>query len=71
MTEQELHEHLDFVDGVQKAQMLVLRLLLREQPLLKTTLRQYAEQLDANPLAEDITQIQLEAMKAHLLGLSK
>jgi hypothetical protein len=71
MTEKELREHLDFVDGVQKAQMLVLRLLLREQPSLKTILRQYADQLDVNPPAEDLTSIQLEAMKIHLLGLSK
>lgn len=71
MTEAELKEHLEFVDGLQKAQMLVLRLLLREQPHLKVELRQYAEQMELNPPAEDISSIQLQAMKDHLLGLSK
>lgn len=71
MTEQELREHLEFVDGIQKAQMLALRLLLREQPALKTKLQQYAEQMDDNPPAEDLTAVQLQAMKEHLLGLTK
>jgi hypothetical protein len=71
MTETELKEHLEFVDGIQKAQMLVLRLLLREMPHLKIKLQQYAEQMDSNPPAEDLSLIQLDAMKKHLLGLSQ
>jgi len=71
MTEEELRVHLDFVDGIQKAQMVVLRLLLREQPSLRTTVWQYAENLDNSPLAAELTPTQLDAMKSHLLGLSK
>lgn len=71
MTNAELNEHLEFIDGIQKAQMVVLRLLLREQSALKTKLGQYAEQLDLNPPAEGLTQIQLQAMKDHLLSLSQ
>ena len=71
MTEEELREHLDFVDGVQKAQMVVLRLLLREQPSLKTIVGQYAQNLDESPLAAELTPIQLDAMREHLLRLSK
>lgn len=71
MTDTELSEHLEFMDGIQKAQMVVLRLLLREQPALKTKLEQYADQLDLNPSTEGLTQIQLQAMKAHLLTLSQ
>lgn len=71
MTDIELSEHLEFMDGIQKAQMVVLRLLLREQPALKSKLSQYAGQLDLNPPTEGLTQIQLQAMKAHLLSLSQ
>jgi len=70
MTETELREHLDFIDGVQKAQMLVLRQLLRENAELKAKLRQYAEQLDENPLSSSLSAMQLEAMRTHMLGLS-
>ncbi len=45
MTEAELREHLEYLDGVQKAQMLVLRHLLRDQPNLKAKLQQYTEQM--------------------------
>ena len=71
MTDAELSKHLEFMDGIQKAQMLVLRLLLREQPALKTKLEQYADQLDLNSSTEGLTQIQFHAMKAHLLTLSQ
>lgn len=71
MTDLELNEHLEFVDGIQKAQMLVLRLLLREQPHLKVKLQQYAEQLESNPPAEGLSSLQLQAMKTHLLGLTQ
>jgi hypothetical protein len=71
MTNAELSEHLEFVDGIQKAQMLVLRLLLREQPSLKVKLQQYVEQLESNPPAEGLSSIQLQAMKTHLLQLSQ
>jgi hypothetical protein len=71
MTDAELNRHLEFVDGIQKAQMLAIRLLLRDQPTLKAQLHQYAEQLELNPPAEDLSEIQLQAMKTHLLGLSQ
>lgn len=71
MTEAELNEHLESIDGIQKAQMLVLRLLLREQPSLKTKLQQYANQLESNPPSEDLSSIQIQAMKRHLLGISQ
>lgn len=71
MTDAQLDEHLEFVDGVQKAQMLVLRLLLRDRPELKTLLGQYAEQMNSNPPADDLSSIQVETVKAHLLSLSK
>ena len=71
MTNEELREHLEYVDGVQKAQMTVLRLLLRDQPELKFKLKQFAESFESKPPADDLTLIQLEAMKTHLLGLSQ
>ena len=71
MTDAELTRHLEFVDGIQKAQMLAIRLLLRDQPTLKAQVRLYAEQLELNPQAEDLSEIQLNAMKTHLLGLSQ
>jgi hypothetical protein len=71
MTDVELKEHFEFIDGIQKAQMLVLRLLLREQPNLQDKLQQYAEKLESNPVGEDLTTIQIQAMKAHLLQLSQ
>ena len=71
MTDIELNEHLEWLDGIQKAQMVVLRLLLRDQPSLKNKLQQYAEQLESNPPAENLSSIQLQSMKSHLLGLSQ
>ncbi len=71
MTDVELSEHLEFMDGIQKAQMVVLRLLLREQPALKSKLSLYADRLDSNPPTENLTPIQLQAMKEHLLSLSQ
>ena len=71
MTEQELREHFDFIDGIQKAQMLVLRLLLRESDTLKAKVRQYAEQLDENPLSPELSAVQLGSMKKHMLLLSE
>lgn len=70
MTEQELRERLDFIDGIQKAQMLVLRQLLRENATLKAKVKQYAEQLDDNPLSSALSAAQLDGMKSHMLGLS-
>jgi hypothetical protein len=67
----ELAEHLEFLDGIQKAQMLVLRALLRQQPELKEKLNLYATQLDSNPPAQDMSTIQLEAMQTHLLALTQ
>ena len=71
MTEQELREHLDFIDGIQKAQMLVLRQLLRENAELKNKVRRYAEQLDENPLSASLSEVQLGTMKTHMLELSE
>lgn len=71
MTEQELREHIDFIDGIQKAQMLVLRQLLRENAELKNKVRRYAEQLDENPLSASLSEKQLGAMKTHMLQLSE
>ena len=71
MTEQELREHLDFIDGIQKAQMLVLRQLLRENAELKNKVRRYAEQLDENLLNASLSEVQLGAMKTHMLELSE
>ncbi len=71
MTNDELTKHLEFVDGVQKAQMVALRALLRDRIEIKGMLKSYAEQLESNPSTEDLTSIQLGAMKEHLLGLSK
>ena len=71
MQPEELKEQLEVLDGVQKAQMLVLRALLRDQPRLRDQLRAYAEQLPANPPAEDLTPIQIESMAKHLLSLAQ
>jgi hypothetical protein len=69
VTEKETKEHLEFVDGIQKAQLVVLRLLLREQPAMKAAIKQYAHQLDLNPPAPDLTPMQLRSMREHLLIL--
>jgi hypothetical protein len=71
MTTIEIKEHMEFIDGIQKAQMLTLRLILREMPNLKQKLEQYAIQMDPVNIAGDLTLIQFDAMKKHLLELSK
>lgn len=71
MTDTELAQHLEFVDGIQKAQMVALRVLLRELPNVKVQLQQYAEQLREQSVAEDLSEIQLEAMQTHLLSLAR
>ena len=69
MTEKETKEHLEFVDGIQKAQLVVLRLLLQQQPAMKAAIQEYAQQLDLNPPGPDLTAIQLRSMREHLLIL--
>ena len=71
MNTQEIDEHFEFLDGIQKAQMIVLRALLREQPELKEKIAAYAAQLEANPPAEGLSEIQLSAMKTHLQALTR
>ena len=71
MTDKEIREHLEFLDGVQKAQLVVLRLLLREQTDMRTAIKQYAQQIEANPPAPDMTGIQVRSMKQHLLMLAE
>jgi hypothetical protein len=71
VTETEIREHLEFLDGVQKAQLVVLRLLLREQTDMKTAIKQYAEQIEVHPPAADLTAIQVRSMKQHLLMLGE
>jgi hypothetical protein len=45
MTESEISDQFDFIDGTQKAQMLVLKSLLAQMPDAKAVLQRYASTL--------------------------
>lgn len=47
MTNAEIHEHICAIDGVQKAQLVALRALLRSAPEAQERLRRYVEHLQA------------------------
>ena len=71
MNEVDLKMHLDFVDGVQKAHMLVLRAFLIDQPEVREKINRYAEQLARNPPADGLSKEQLHAMQTTLLQLTQ
>lgn len=66
MTSEELTAHLEFIDGVQKAQSLVLRALLRQQPTVVNQLQNYLPHLETQAFYQSLTLEQRKAMKATL-----
>lgn len=66
MTETEMKEHFDFIDGVQKAQMLVLRSLLGQAPDAQQALNRYAATLESQEFFQGLSEIQQNAMQRHL-----
>jgi len=66
MTETEIHEHFDFIDGVQKAQMLVLRMLLSQAPDAQRMLNNYVAALEGQEFFQGLSEIQKGALQGHL-----
>jgi hypothetical protein len=66
MTEVEIKEHFDFIDGVQKAQMLVLRSLLSQVPDAQQVWNRYAATLESQDFFQGLSEIQQSAMQRHL-----
>ena len=69
MTNTEIMEQFQFIDGVQKAQMLALRALLRQAPDVQTQLQKYAAVLGEQEFFLELDAIQQEAMMQHLNDL--
>lgn len=69
MTETEIREHFEFIDGTQKAQMLVLRSLLRQAPDARAVLQRYASTLQEQEFFLELSPIQQDAMLRHLKSL--
>lgn len=70
MTEKEMLEHFDYIDGIQKAQMLVIRLLVKQNPKIAEQLRGYLLNADANGWHDNLSQIQREAMENYIADLT-
>ena len=70
MTNEELTGHLEFVDGVQKAQSLVLRALLKHQPSVMDQLQKYALHMETQEFFQSLTVEQQRAMKATLQNIA-
>lgn len=66
MTETDIREHFDFIDGVQKAQMLVLRMLLSQAPDAQRLLDNYAAALEGQEFFQSLSEIQQSAIQKHL-----
>ncbi|MNR15220.1 hypothetical protein D3C85_1317410 [compost metagenome] len=66
MTNDELATHLEYIDGVQKAQSLVLRALLRQQPTVMKQLKDYLPHLELQEIYVDLSDEQQRAMKTSL-----
>jgi siroheme synthase len=69
MTSEELTAHLEFVDGIQKAQSLVLRALLRHQPTVMDQLQKYALHMETQEFFQILTVEQQRSMKAALQNM--
>jgi hypothetical protein len=73
MDNEELKHHLQYVDGVMLAQSLILKALLRQQPLAAAQLRDYITHLKTQKEYEDMSQAKREAMEStfeNFLGLA-
>ncbi len=66
MTNEELAAHLEYVDGIQKAQNIVLRALLRQQPTVLTQVQNYIPHLESQDFYQELTDEQQRAMMATL-----
>jgi hypothetical protein len=69
MTEKEMLDHFDYIDGIQKAQMLVVRLLVKQNPKIAEQLGDYLLNADANGWHDDLSKIQREAMENYISNL--
>ncbi|MNG33261.1 hypothetical protein D3C84_1194740 [compost metagenome] len=70
MTNEELTAHLEFIDGVQKAQSLVLRTLLKHQPSVMDQLQKYALHMETQEFFQSLTVEQQRAMNATLQNIA-
>ncbi len=70
MTEKEMLEHFDYIDGIQKAQMLVIRLLVKQNPKISEQLKSYLLNADANGWHDNLSQVQREAMENYIADLT-
>lgn len=71
MTDAEVHERLRAVDGVQKAQLVVLRALLRASPDALSRIQGYAEHLQATGGDPNLEKEVNDALIATLLQLAR
>lgn len=69
MTEKEILEHFDYIDGIQKAQMVVVRLLVKQNPKIAEQLEGYLLKADANGWHDNLSTIQREAMENYIANL--
>ena len=60
--DQNVIDHFEYIDGVAKAQLLVLRALLRKNPDLAQQINDYANKIESADENMGLSQIQLKAM---------
>jgi len=71
MNDQELVEHLEYIDGMLLAHSLVLKALLKQQPSVKALLQDYLAYLPTQEVYTDLPNVKRQSMQrtlAELLG---
>ena len=71
MTDDEVHERIRTIDGVQKAQLVVLRALLRSSPDALSRVQGYADHLQSTGGDPSLEKDVNDALIATLLQLSR
>jgi hypothetical protein len=66
MSNEELQEHLQYIDGVMLAQSLALNTFLRQQPLAAVQLRDYFMHLKEQDEYKNMPQVKRDAMNSTL-----
>ena len=66
VTNEELVDHLEYVAGQHAAHMLVLRLLLRDNPTVADQVRRYKAHMPSQSIFDDWSSIKLQAMNGAL-----
>ena len=69
MTDAELIEHLEYVDGLMLAQDLVLRALLKQRPEVVSQLHDYFTYFEKQELYEELSQVTREAFRRSFFNL--